>query len=968
MAQVEGHGNSVAAVAWGLKDRCYAAWSSDPRDAVAAAAELRRFRLTLCEPRPSDAALTEVDALVAWTSGVASLIRGEMPAAAAAFDVAAAHFHKLAQPLHAAQTQVPKIMALTMLGQHDAAACCAVAAQQTLLAHGDVGAASKVALNLGNMLGRSKRFAEALGHFESASTGFASLGDHEHGVMADIGLGDAHAALGRPADAVRTYARALAGAQTGGFLVLQALVQESMALLDLARGRFRDALAGLEHARRVYAELDMPQQLAIVERRVAETYLELRLLPEAIAGVDAVLRRFESLGMEVDRAWALLQRGHALALVGNLGGAVASLALGASLFAQQGNVQGAAAIELARAELALASGNAGESLRRARLAARDFGEAGLVASKLRAQYVVAQALLLLKDHKAARIVFDAVLEQAQQHDLPPTRLYGLTGRAMAARAVGDVQGARQDLEAAAALVQDLGASLPDDGIRSAFQSDHLVVFRELLRLALDDAARADNPATAAAVLVQLERFRARALAERLAGGSADDIDTDIDTDTDTDTDAKIDAQTDVDIRADDSKAAGGQQRDRDDDPATRLVWLQRRQRHLRDDHDAVVSLDAQIRAAEHELLDRARRNRFSATARARAIDSALDTQALQQHLKADEALVEYGVLDDELFAVVVTPSAIVLHRQLASWRRVVEVVRWTRFQLESPAYGGAAMQRHAAALQHRVTHHLRALHGLIWAPLAPALVACRRVLVVPQAPLGSVPFAALNDGQQSLIDRHEIAMVPSARIAMRGLVRGVARGRVRERHHGGHMLALGESSRLPHAQREVQGVSALFSEGRACVGADANVDALRTHGDGAAVIHLACHAQFRADNPMFSAVHLHDGPLTANEIESMQLRCALVVLSACETALHAEHGGDEIFGITRAFLVAGAERVIASLCAVDDAVAARTMLAFYASLNGGASTGAALREAQLAARALAEHPYYWATFVLIGGW
>ncbi len=718
--------------------------------------------------------------------------------------------------------------------------------------------------------------------------------------------------------------------------MLQALVQESTALLDLARGRFREALAGLEQARRIYAELDMPQQLAIVERRVAETYIELRLLPEALAGFDAALRRFESLGMDVDRAWALLQQGRALALAGNHAASMSALRLGEALFEKQGNVQGLAAVRLARAELALAGGRGDDALRLARLAAQDFGKAGLVAPRLRAQSVQARALLHLQDPAAARQAFDAVLEQARSHDLVPTQLHGLAGRAMAARALGDVASARQDLEAAAALFEDIGGTLPDDGIRSAYQSDHLAVFLELLRLALDAFEQNENQESAASVMVQLERFRARALADRLASGGLDRAD------------------------AGGASATAGAGGGSGEGAEARLSWLHRRFQRLRDDAEASSNLEAQIRATERELLAHARSLRLSAAPRLQAVDAPLDTQALQSLLQNGDALVEYGVLDDELLAIVVTPGAVIVRRRLASWRRVREVVRWTRFQFEAPRYGAAAAQRHAASLQQRVNQRLDELHGLIWAPLESVLSTTLRVIVVPHAQLGAVPFAALRDGRDSLVDRHEIAVVPSARIALRGLERPPRRVK--------SVLALGESSRLPHAQHEVQTVCAMLPEGRACVDADATIDALRRLGERFDVIHLACHAQFRADNPMFSAVHLHDGPLSAHAIESMSLRSALVVLSACETALHAEDGGDEIFGITRAFLVAGAERVVASLCAVDDAAAARTMIAFYGALNRGASAGAAMREAQLAVRELEAHPYYWASFALVGGW
>jgi CHAT domain-containing protein len=95
---------------------------------------------------------------------------------------------------------------------------------------------------------------------------------------------------------------------------------------------------------------------------------------------------------------------------------------------------------------------------------------------------------------------------------------------------------------------------------------------------------------------------------------------------------------------------------------------------------------------------------------------------------------------------------------------------------------------------------------------------------------------------------------------------------------------------------------------------------------------------------------------------------ATIVLSACETALSAAGSGDEMFGLTRAFLVAGASRVLAALWPVDDATTAELMFDFYSGLRRGQPPGAALRLAQLAARERRAHPFYWASFALMGRW
>lgn len=158
------------------------------------------------------------------------------------------------------------------------------------------------------------------------------------------------------------------------------------------------------------------------------------------------------------------------------------------------------------------------------------------------------------------------------------------------------------------------------------------------------------------------------------------------------------------------------------------------------------------------------------------------------------------------------------------------------------------------------------------------------------------------------------------------------------------------------------------------LGPAASVDTLRREAPAAGLIHLACHAQFRADSPRFSALYLHDGALTAEQVEALALQAApVVVLSACDTAGQAgtglgEDDGDEWLGLVRAFLVAGASRVLASQWPVDDAVTRGFMARFHQALAAGAPPSAALATAQNAARAEHPHPFHWAAFALYGGW
>jgi CHAT domain-containing protein len=133
------------------------------------------------------------------------------------------------------------------------------------------------------------------------------------------------------------------------------------------------------------------------------------------------------------------------------------------------------------------------------------------------------------------------------------------------------------------------------------------------------------------------------------------------------------------------------------------------------------------------------------------------------------------------------------------------------------------------------------------------------------------------------------------------------------------------------------------------------------------------HAKYNSENPLFSTLYLakdhqNDGYLEVHEIYGLDLtkNTNLVVLSACETQIGELSAGDEIVGLSRAFLLAGTPSVIASLWPVNDKATAFLMERFYTHLKDGQERGEALRQAQIEVQAVYPHPYYWAAFVLTG--
>jgi CHAT domain-containing protein len=120
------------------------------------------------------------------------------------------------------------------------------------------------------------------------------------------------------------------------------------------------------------------------------------------------------------------------------------------------------------------------------------------------------------------------------------------------------------------------------------------------------------------------------------------------------------------------------------------------------------------------------------------------------------------------------------------------------------------------------------------------------------------------------------------------------------------------------------------------------------------------------DNPLFSGLQMADGWLFAHDLYESALSCDLATLSACQTGMVSVEAGDELFGLVRGFLAAGARSVTASLWPAHDHATALLMQQFYTHWQQGASKAAALRVAQQQMRCRYPHPYHWAAFVLVG--
>jgi CHAT domain-containing protein len=172
---------------------------------------------------------------------------------------------------------------------------------------------------------------------------------------------------------------------------------------------------------------------------------------------------------------------------------------------------------------------------------------------------------------------------------------------------------------------------------------------------------------------------------------------------------------------------------------------------------------------------------------------------------------------------------------------------------------------------------------------------------------------------------------------------------------------------------ELQAIARLFPAGASTVITDgASEDDLKARLGGAHVVHLALHGQFNATEPMLSHLNLaaggkDDGRLTAAEMFALPLtNSRLVVLSGCETGRAEASRGNELQGMARALIYAGAPAMLLSQWRVDSESTALWMQTFYQSALSR-SIPAAARDALIRVKAnpAYRHPYYWAAFTVI---
>jgi CHAT domain-containing protein len=262
------------------------------------------------------------------------------------------------------------------------------------------------------------------------------------------------------------------------------------------------------------------------------------------------------------------------------------------------------------------------------------------------------------------------------------------------------------------------------------------------------------------------------------------------------------------------------------------------------------------------------------------------------------------------------------------------------------------------------------LYRLLIEPALPH-VRGKELLIVPHDVLHYLPFQALLSSQSKyLIQDFPVYYLSSASLMQ------FTKEKRRTSRADDKALVMGnpslgdEAYDLRFAEREAREVARAYPQSAVYLKAEATKAKTISLSPNYQILHFAVHGELKEDDPLGSALLLavdgkEDGKLKVSEIFSLNLKADAVVLSACETALGKISNGDEIIGLTRAFIYAGTPSVIATLWKVNDRASYELMSAFYSSRKT-MKKAEALRQAQLTTMKEFPQPFYWAAYALTG--
>jgi CHAT domain-containing protein len=856
--------------------------------------------------------------------------KGHLEESVKLFQLAVEHFETAGAMAEVGRTLSSCIQPLALLGDYSRAFEAAERARIIFLQADDHWRLARLEINVANIHHRQDRFKEALASYQRAYEELLPHKDTEAIAVALHNMAVCLIALNDFENAMQVYRRARHLSESNGMPRLAAQADYNIAYLHFLRGDYQVAIDLLRATRELCERTGDSYHAALCDLDQSEIYLELNLADEAAATAKQAQEQFDKLKMPFESGRALFHRAVASHLLNASTAALSLFGEAWEVFAQEGNPAWKALIGLYRGLVLLETGEAEQAGRICSDAALYFEQSGLHRRSILCRLVLARVAQSTGNLEEAEEHCRRAVDRLAGAEAPllAYQAHALLGKIRQAR--GDSASAFEWFQKARREVESLRTCLQGEELKIAFMKNRLEVYERLVGICLH---RPELKAAESA-FDYVEEAKSRSLLDLIYG------------------------RVTPRFWTGNSIAHA----DRIHTLRQELNWFYRRL-DIEQTRPEGISLSeinnlrqqAQRREKEIERIFRAE-NRPPISPALDAKNPA-DLKQVRAALGPDASLLEFFQVGSRFVAMVVTQEDLRL-TELGSIAEVTDSIRMLEFQLSRLRVKGLESTDVEQFLLETVRSRLQELYRQLVAPIAKWLRGSH-VVIVPHAVLHCLPFHALADGDSYVIDRFTVSYAPSAGI--------YSVCQQRNSSSSGPALLMGVDS--PGANRirqEIRAVAATLKDPDIRLGREATSKVLREVGPTSRLIHIATHGIFRRDNPLFSSVRLADSYLTMYDLYQLNLPVGLLTLSGCGTGLGVVAAGDELLGLMRGVLLAGAQSLLATLWNVDDRSTARFMSLFYEHLQSHTDPAAALQHAMRELRRRQPHPFYWAPFVLVG--
>lgn len=861
-------------------------------------------------------------------------LNGKYPKAYSFYRAALQYFDRAKEELETALTLNSALQTLIYLGKYELALNWAGRAREIFQQRKDHLRLARLDSNTANIYYRRDQFEEALESYHRAYCRLRRIGQPSDVVSALVNMATCYISLNDFTAALANYKKAKQHCQKNGLPLQEALADYNVAYLYYLRGEYTQAMDYYRLARKHAQKVGNRYISNLCDLDQSEMLLELNLSTEGAKLARQAVTGFQELRMRYEAAKALANLAIAASHQMAFTRALRLFGKARQLFVRERNLVWVALIDLYQAIVLYRWGRSVEARRLAEKALGYFRSSPFASKAALSLLLLAQIDMQAGQAEAAGQKCRAVLSMMRWERIPSLiyRAYFVLGQAK--ERIGDLRKALDNYRKAHAQLEQLQSHLRGEELKIAFLKDKQEVYENLVYLYLTTFNRAKASEQA---FQYIEQAKSRSLADMIAFRAS-----------------SIPAP-----QLPQSELVNKVHRLRE-----KLNWEYRQidlqeVRVVNSAGDRLSRLRTSARETEKQLVDalsdlRIKDREFALLQNA----GSLPIHQIQGAIPHGSMLVEYYEARGRLYAFLVGRKGSMEAIEIGPSARIRSVFRLLQFQMSKFGAGAGQDAPRPQAPGDAALHHLQELYAALMRPVVQRARA-EHLIIVPHAFLHYLPFHALFDGCEHLIDQFAVSYAPSASVFFLCSTKGKNSGR------GALVLGVPDSL-APSIKEEALAVASILSQSRLFLGEKANRENLEKYAPDSRYIHLATHGLFRSDNPIFSGIRLGDSRLSLFDLYQLRLPCELITLSGCGTGLNVVAEGDELLGMTRGLLYAGARAALVTLWDAHDRSTTLFMKAFYNHLSHGLSKAKALRMAMLAVRSSHSHPFYWAPFMLIG--